>query len=119
MSEFINVSAVKKLVKANDRQCSPGFLVALDAHVSAKIRGACEVHNGGAKRLDGAVLEVAPAAPAESSKKESKDDVDIFSRIREIRTEVIVMELQTNVITEKEFRAAMQKIKSICDQIVN
>jgi len=118
MSEFINVSAVKKRVKAADRQCSPGFLVALDAHVSAKIRGACEVHNGGAKRLDENVLGVVGMF-SEAAKKENKDEVDIITRIRGIQSEITVVGLRVNVITKKELLASVQKIKSICDQILS
>jgi hypothetical protein len=110
MSEFINVSAVKKLVKAHDRQCSPCFLNALDAYVSAKIRGACEVHNGGAKRLDGAVLTLSLAAPVKTASKPLVDNSELRA---DIQKELVIMELQINVLTKQEFLARLSKIKSL------
>lgn len=105
MCDFINVSAVKKLVHDKDRRCSPEFLKALDASVSATIRKACDAANGGAKTLGEELLTAGTckAAPPEPE------------GIREAYNEVICLGLQMNVQTKQEFQKRVARIKSVLE----
>lgn len=105
MCNFINVSAVKKLVHDKERRCSPGFLAALDASVSATVRRACDAANGGAKTLGEELLiaGTCKAAPAEPA------------GIRAAYEEVVCLDLQINVQTKQEFRKRVATIKSLLE----
>lgn len=105
MSEFLNVSAVKKLAHGMDRQCSPEFVEALDAFVSATIRKSCEQ---GDKRLGES--SVIPA-PKVSLSKTSEI-------LLEIKTEVVVMEKQINVLAKESFLSRLRTIKAHCEQLL-
>lgn len=100
MCDFINVSAVKKLIHDKDRRCAPEFLEALDSAVSALVRKACESHNGGAKTLDAAVLSAGATTKAPEP-----------TGIRAAFDEVCVMGMQMNVQTKEEFQKRIRNIK--------
>jgi hypothetical protein len=57
--KFFKGSVVRKLIKESGRRVSPEFLQILDRHIEAKIKKACETHNGSKKTLDAAVAGVA------------------------------------------------------------
>lgn len=102
MCDFINVSAVKKLIHDKERRCSPEFLVALDASVSATVRRACDAANGGAKTLGEELLlaGTCKAAPVDPN------------GIRAAYQEVVCLGLQMNVQTKEEFQKRVERIKS-------
>ena len=50
---------VRKLIKESGRRVSPEFLQLLDRHIEAKVKKACDTHNGAKKTLDAAVAGVA------------------------------------------------------------
>ena len=105
MSDFINVSAVKKLVHGKERRCSPEFLEALDSAVNSLVRKACEAHNGGAKTLDASVIgsgAVTIKAPEPAG-------------IRAAYDEVVCMGLQMNVQTKQEFQKRVATVKGLLE----
>jgi len=98
--DFIVVSAVKKLVHSKQRRCSPEFLAALDASVSATIRKACDAANGGAKTLGEELLNAGTCkAPVE------------IAGLRAAYEELTCLELQINVQTKKEFQTRVARVK--------
>lgn len=52
---YLRVSSIKKLAKANGKRVSADFLASLDRLVERKVRSACAEHNGGKKTLDASV----------------------------------------------------------------
>lgn len=54
--QYLNQSAVRKLVKENGKRSSAEFLMALDDLVRSRVNAACKVHNGGRATLDASVL---------------------------------------------------------------
>lgn len=54
-TKYLNVSAVRKLVKGQGKRVSQDFLLALDRLVERKVLQATQEHNGGKKTLDSAV----------------------------------------------------------------
>jgi hypothetical protein len=54
--QYLNQSAVRKLVKENGKRCSGEFLLALDDLVRSRVVAATKVHNGGRVTLDASVL---------------------------------------------------------------
>jgi hypothetical protein len=105
MSEFLNISAVKKLAHDKDRQCSPEFIESLDGLVSAKIRQACE---SGDKRLSADSLG---GGLGNISNK-------LTENVRAIRTEVAEAALKVNVIERAEYLKILRTIKSLCEQLL-
>lgn len=103
--DFIIVSAVKKLIHSKERRCSPEFLKALDASVSATVRKACDAANGGAKTL-GEELLLSGTCKAASAEP---------AGIRAAYDEVICLDLQINVQTKQEFRKRVAAIKSLLE----
>ena len=57
--KFFKGSVVRKLIKESGRRVSPEFLQLLDRHIEAKVKKACDTHNGAKKTLDAAVAGVA------------------------------------------------------------
>ena len=57
--KFFKGSVVRKLIKESGRRVSPEFLQLLDKHIEAKVKKACDTHNGAKKTLDAAVAGVA------------------------------------------------------------
>lgn len=57
--KFFKGSVVRKLIKDHGRRVSPEFLQLLDRHIEAKVKKACDTHNGNKKTLDAAVAGVA------------------------------------------------------------
>jgi hypothetical protein len=105
MSEFLNISAVKKLAHDKDRQCSPEFIECLDGLVSAKIRQACE---SGDKRLGAESLGAGGIGNASNKLSE---------HVRSIRLEVAEATLKVNVGEKAEFLKILRNIRSLCEQI--
>lgn len=103
--KFLNVSAVKKLAHGMDRQCSPEFVEALDAFVSATIRKSCEQ---GDKRLGES--SVIPAPKVSLSKTAEV--------VHEIKTEAVCAELQINTRDREGFLKSLDNIKTLCDQLL-
>lgn len=50
--KYLRVSAVKALIRENDRRAGADFLELLDRMVERKVRAACKTHNGSKKTLD-------------------------------------------------------------------
>ena len=57
--KFFKGSVVRKLIKESGRRVSPEFLQLLDRHIEAKVKKACDTHNGAKKTLDAAVAGAA------------------------------------------------------------
>lgn len=103
MCNYLNVSAVKKAVNSNQRQCSPAFLLALDKHIDDAIQASCA---GDAKRLEAVTVtetRTVPVVPAE---------------VRLIRDEVSQLELQVNSITQKDYLKCLRTIRGACDKLL-
>lgn len=100
-TEFITVSAVRKLVHGKGRRISPEFLAALDSAVSALVRKACEAHNGGAKTLDASVLSNGVTVKAPEPKG-----------VRAAYDEITCMGYQMRVMSQAEFQDRVARAKS-------
>lgn len=101
MCQYINVSAVKKVIKDKDRQCGSGFLSALDQFVFKSVEDACTVRNGGAKRLDAFIFGVT---------KESKS---VSKNIEKALVQVRCLELKVNTISRKEYLDHLSEIRRL------
>lgn len=109
MSDFINESAVKKLIHANDKRCSDEFLTALDAFVKSKVQACCDARNGGAKTLDESVVTNTASAAASEN----------LELVKEIKNEAVSAELKANkVITVADLRRFIRVAKSNCDVLL-
>lgn len=110
MSEFINVSSIKKLIHDNKRRCSDEFLETLDGLIKNMVLKACEDPNDGMKTLGEDVLL--------TGKSKVKKPDKWIEFIRDIRQEAVAAELKLKIITKKEFSSAMSDIKVMCDQLL-
>lgn len=102
MCNYLNVSAVKKLIHDKERRCGPEFLVALDKLVMDKVNQTCD-HNDGLKTIKALATE-APAAPTDS----------VEGAMVAIAEEAAFLELKTNSITKAEYIKSVNRIQSIC-----
>lgn len=107
MCEFINVSAVKKLVKANGKRSGDDFITALDARVRAQIEKACSVHNGGAKTLTEAVLNCAGAPKVAESGNATK------AAIKEARNEAVEIQFKINEYGREDVLRGVRRIMEL------
>lgn len=103
MCNYLNVSAVKKAVNENKRQCSPAFLLALDKHIDDAIQASCA---GDAKRLEAVTITETRTVPI------------IPEEVRAIRDEVAQLELQANSITRADYLKCLRAIRKACDKLL-
>lgn len=61
---YITAKNVRALVNDKGRQSTPEYLSTLDEVVEHLVQRACEIHNGGYKRLDGTLALMAVKALA-------------------------------------------------------
>lgn len=103
MCNYLNVSAVKKLIHDKERRCGPEFLVALDKMIMDKVNQTCDLSNDGLKTIK-ALATDAPAPPTDS----------VAGTIAAIAEEAAFLELKTNSITKGEYVKSVNRIQSLC-----
>ena len=109
---FIVHSAIRQLIKDNDRRCSDEFLETLDGVVKNIVIKACEDPNDGMKTLGEAVL-LSGGTKAASKKQDRSAEI-----IKEIKTEAVAAEMKIKVLTQKEFSKAMGEIIEKCNLLL-
>lgn len=106
MCNYLNVSAVKKLIHDKERRCGPEFLVALDKLIVDKVNQTCD-HNDGLKTIK-ALATDGPPPPTDS----------VAGTMAAIAEEAAFLELKTNSITKAEYVKSVTRIQSLCKKWV-
>jgi histone H3/H4 len=108
MSEFINVSKIKKLVHSCKRRVSADFLEELDAAIKAYVEKICASAGSMVTLGKESVYLVSP----------TKKVTDTRTDLRQLLDEVVTMEMNVNVVTRDEYLKRVRSMKSICEKLL-
>jgi predicted adenine nucleotide alpha hydrolase (AANH) superfamily ATPase len=110
MSEFINVSKIKKLVHSCKRRVSPDFLEELDAATKAYVEKICS--------SAGSMVTLGKESVYLVSHSKAAVVTDTRADLRQLLDEVVTMEMNVNVVTRDEYLKRVRSMKSICEKLL-